>query len=199
MIRNLKALSLALGAMVVMSAALSSAAQATTFTASAGSGSLTGTQTTEQVFTFDAGTARCTTLNQASSFSSASFNEVDFIPAYSGCKAFGFLSATVSTGKCNYEYTGAGQVGGQTIFDIACSSGEITINTVGCVVHIPAQTNLSHVKFSNGAGDLNATMTITGIKYNQTAGCPNGSGVKTNGTLTGESTIKASSGTIQVD
>ena len=178
---------------------LPASAQATTFTTSAASGTLTGNQTTEQVFTFDAGTTRCTTFNQATSFSSNSFNTVDFIPAYSGCKAFGFISATVSTGKCTYEYTGAGQTGGKTLFDIVCSSGEITITTPTCVVHIPAQTGLGHVGFSNGAGDINEEFTVTGLKYEQTAGCPNGAGVKTNGTMTGGSTIKASTGTIQVD
>jgi hypothetical protein len=195
--RNLRALGLGLAAVFAMTAVMASAAQATTFTTSAASGTLTGAQTTDQVFTFDAGTARCKGFSQATSFSKTSFTSFDVIPAYSGCSAFGFTSATVSTGKCTYEYKGTTE--GKATVDIVCSSGEITVSTTGCVVHIPAQTGLSHVKFTNGAGDVDQNMTITGIKYTQTAGCAGGAVTKTNGTLTGESTIKATSGTFQVD
>jgi hypothetical protein len=199
MTRNLKVLSLAVVAALAMTAVMASAAQATKFTTSASSGTLTATQTSEQVFTTDAGTVRCSTSNQEGAFSSTSFESLEVSASYSGCKAFGFLSATVAMGNCKYKFTGAGQTGGKALADVVCSSGEITVNTFGCVVHVPAQSNLSSVTFTNGAGDVNASANLTGIHYTQTEGCPNGSGTKTNGTLTGGATVKASSGTVQVD
>jgi hypothetical protein len=199
MIRNLKVLGLAVVAALALTAVIASAAQATAkFTVGASSGTIKSTQTTEQVFTTSAGTVRCTTANQEGSYTAASFTSLEVSATYSGCKAFGFLSATVAMNGCKYNF--ASQANETTLanVDIVCPAGkDITVTTTGCVVHVEPQTGLQHVTFQNGGGspadDVNATATITGVKYTATSGCPGGDeGTTTaNGSLTGGATVKA--------
>jgi hypothetical protein len=177
---------------------VSGADATTTFTTSVSPGILKATQTTEQVITTDAGTIRCSTANQEGNFSSTAFSELEMSAAYSGCKAFGFLSATVSMGGCKYRYVGS-LSGRKATWSIVCSTGDITVTTFGCVIHFKAQAGLEHVVFSNGAGIVHASFLIAGLRYSQTEGCPNGSGEKTNGTLNGGADFAPSSGTVQVD
>jgi hypothetical protein len=200
MTRKLKVLGLALVAVLAMTAVLASAAQATTtFTASESSGTVKATQTTEQVFTTEAGTVKCKTATQEGSFSSKSFTSLEVAPAYKECSAFGFLSATVTPGTCKYKFTGQAS-GTLATVDIVCPSGDITVTTFGCVIHVEPQTGLNHVLFSNKAGDVEATATISKVKYTATSGCPNGAnGTTSDGTLTGGATVSASKGTLQVD
>src|SRR6059036_2059114 len=107
MIRNIKLLALtALAALAVTAVAASAAQATTTFTAGSTSGTITGTQTTKQVFTTNAGKVECTTAHQEGKFTAASFTTLTVTPTYSGCTAFGFIGATVTMNGCTYTYTG---------------------------------------------------------------------------------------------
>jgi hypothetical protein len=181
-------------AALALTAVMASAAQATTtFTAGSSSGKIQVTQTTEQVFTTNAGTVRCTGSTQTGTFTAASFTSLTVTPSYSGCKAFGFLSATVDVAGCSYTFTGNAS-GSTASLHINCTAGnEIRVTTTGCVVHVPSQGNRSDVRFTNGGGtpdDVNAEATLSGITYTATSGCLN-AGFAANGTLTGGATVNA--------
>jgi hypothetical protein len=196
MTRNIKVLGLAIVAALALTAVMASAAQATTtFTAGSSSGKIEAVQTTEQVFTTTSGTVRCTGATQVGSFTTASFTSLTVTPSYSGCKAFGFLSATVDTEGCTYTFTGNAS-GSTANVDINCPAGkEIHVTTSGCVLHVPAQTNVGHVGFksntSQNPDDVDAEATLTGIKYTATSGCLNPATNEPTGTLSGGATIKA--------
>jgi hypothetical protein len=125
-------------------------------------------------------------------------------PIYSGCKAYGFLSATVDVNGCTYRFIG--QASGELAnVNVECPAGnEITVTTTGCVMHVEPQTGIAHLKFTNTTinkpDDIDATATLSGIKYTATSGCPGeGTGVtQTNGTLSGGATVKAISAGKQV-
>jgi hypothetical protein len=78
--------------------------------------------------------------------------------------------------------------------DIICPAGkEITVTTAACVVHIPPQTFIEHVLWSNQGGGgpllhITETITETGITYTETAGC-SFPGKHTDGAVKGTETI----------
>ncbi len=99
-------------------------------------------------------------------------------PEYSGCSFLG-LEGTVKTNGCTYVlHLVEGSSPPTAVMDISCPVGkQITLEAGSCVVHIPAQTGLSHVVFENleiegGPGHMQASVTVTGIEYILTAGCP---------------------------
>src|SRR5437868_7016392 len=99
-------------------------------------------------------------------------------PEYEGCTFLG-LETAVETNGCYYVlHLVEGSSPPTATMDIVCpKEKEITFKASGCVVHIPPQTGLSHVVFENlviegGPGHIQAAVTVTGIKYTLTAGCP---------------------------
>jgi hypothetical protein len=195
MTRKFKSLGVASLAVFAVMAVGMSAAQAapTDLTFGTASGTVHAGQTTEQVFTTNAGTVRCSTSTQTGSWSgNATVSTLEVTPSYSGCKAFGFLSATVDVNGCKYHFAGGENTTGLvSIKNCTNAAKDMTVTTFGCVVHVPEQGPLSHVLYTNGAGDVDVNAQLTGIKYTATEGCPNGSGTFTNGTLTGGATLTA--------
>lgn len=99
-------------------------------------------------------------------------------PEYSGCSFLG-LEGTVKTNGCTYVLHLVEESSPPTaLMDISCpKEKQITLEAGSCVVHIPAQTGLSHIVFENleiegGPGHMQASVTVTGIEYTLTAGCP---------------------------
>jgi hypothetical protein len=195
MTRKFKSLGVACMAVFAVTAVGMSAAQAapTDLTFGAESGIVHAAQTTEQVLTTNVGAVRCTTSTQTGPWSGgATISTLEVTPTYAGCKAFGFLSSTVDVNGCRYQYAGGENTTGQvSIRNCTNAAKDITITTFGCVMHVPEQGPLSHLLYTNGAGDVNVNIQLTGIKYTATEGCPNGAGTFTNGTLTGGATLTA--------
>ena len=150
----------------------------------------------DNVFTTSAGTVECGTSSFEGTNATKTSTTATLAPTYSNCKAFGFVSATVEPHGCTYTFhLVEGSSPPTATVDVNCTgTNEITISSTGCVTHVPPQTGLKHVVFSNeGSGatrDLKANITIEGIKYTTTSGCPGGAGTKTNGKYTGTVTVK---------
>jgi hypothetical protein len=190
MIRNLKALGLALVAVLAITAVSASAAQAAhRFTSESSVTFLKGEQKTENVFTTNGGTVRCTTARfESGELKGTELSSVTVHPTYSGCTAFGFIGATVNTEGCNYiiDAAGEGEMGTSTI---ECEAGHEIVVTAGtCTVKVPAQTpGTPTVDFTNeGSGataSILVTATVEKIKYTSSGGICGASGE--NGTYTG--------------
>jgi len=208
MIRNIKALGLAVVAMLAMSALVASAAQAepiTTQKLTAGAGvsypvTLTGgAGVGVEKFTTEAGTVECASSYHATL--AAASTTLTATPTYTSCKAFGFLSATVVNDGCAYLFhltTKTGADSYQAHADVVdCEAGEgkgFTITASTCKATVAAQTELTTVDIVNmtntptSVNDITLQPTVTGIKYTVTQdgfACPfNGTGAKTGGTYT---------------
>jgi len=137
MIRNLKALGLALMAMLVMAAVAASAASADDFTSESSPVTLTGKQTGGgDVFTSTAGTVKCKEKKYTATGVATPTTAVTVTPSYPAktvggelnCTAFGF-PAEVHTNGCTFRFTvGATTTGG---LEIICPEGkEITATAV---------------------------------------------------------------------
>jgi hypothetical protein len=211
MIRNFKALGLAVVAVLAMSAVVASAAQAeaTTaqFTAATYPTTFEGTNTAgSEVFTTEGGKVECASKFTGSMSAASQTSEAH--PTYTGCKAFGFLTATVNTEECNYLFhvttkTGEGKY--QAHADVVCPAGQsIKVSASTCKIEIKGQTGLTTVNFENSSGDLKVLANVGGIAYTVTQdgiGCPfNGTGAKTGGTyVTNESSPLTLVGSSAID
>jgi hypothetical protein len=207
---NLKALGLALVAMLAMSAVVASAASAQAtptqkFTAMDGTypEAFHGTNVAgQETFTTEAGTLEC-----ASTFSGSIAEPTQAItvtPVYAGCKWFGFLNATIAIEGCNYKFklttTLTSPHRYQAHVDVVCPAGKSIKITAGtCVVTIGEQLNLTTVDLENRA-DTKAVLvrpTVGGINYTVVTdgfGCPYaGTGAKTGATYTLHSATSVSS------
>jgi hypothetical protein len=144
-------------------------------------------------FTTEAGSSECVytahgTLNEPS-------QTLLLKPTTTECKAFGFLSATVTTEGCSYLYhvtTKTAVDKYQAHVDLTCPAGQsIKITSGTCKVEIKPQTGLTTVDFENmtaSPSDLTMTDTVSGVAYTVTQdgfGCSfAGTGNKTGATFT---------------
>jgi hypothetical protein len=205
--RKLKVFGLALVAALSLSAVAAGAASAT-YDSEVEHVTLKGEQVGVNVLTTDTGTEKCEvakfegtqlgTQLAANSFTAA---EIVLHPTYSKCKAFG-LNATVSTTGCDFRFATAttteGTYNAHAKFHIDCTAGNQIVKNGGlgtCILKIKAQTAEGVVDFENkeagSSRDLLLNWTITGIHYVSSGACEAGGEVtKTNGTLSGEVTIK---------
>jgi hypothetical protein len=172
MSRKLKMLGLAFVAVLALAALLSSAASAANYTAS--SYPTTGTAESalgNDVLTTEAGKVECKSHFEGT-LSSAS-SSLTVVPKYTGCKAFGFLEATVTMNSCDYPFTeptGSSDSYSANL-DISCPFGKVIEVTAGtCKMTIGAQTGLSSVAITNntGAGDVTVKANVTEIHYTVT-------------------------------
>jgi len=203
MIRKLKASGLTLLALFAISAVAATAAQADpVFKASNSSGGLSGNGSASESFTTEAGSVVCEESSFTGTYASAEAATQRMHPTYGKCKAFGFVSATVATGKCDYVFdpyqkVSAGNYKAKVAVD--CAEGAITITASTCtakVEDVPGNQELSYVALENSGGDVKADPETTGITYNVTNDgflCPfNGTGVKTDGKYTSTGTVAIS-------
>jgi hypothetical protein len=208
MTHQLRKLGLALMAVVALGAVAASSASATEFTSADGTYpvSFHGEQsaTAPLVFLMDKQgfTTECESATFAGGLTEKSSTILTSTVIYAECISAGSpgLEATIAMNGCNYQFHLPAS-GGQATADIVCPAGkEITIS-VGfgaCVTHIPPQTGLSHVTFSNDtATSLHAEMTLTGMKATLTDVsaflCPfNGTTSVSDGEYKGTLTLKLS-------
>lgn len=164
--------------------------------------SLSASQTTEPVLSIEAGlNMKCKKASYTGTQSEAS-SEVTLAPSFSECTAFG-LAATVTTTGCKFILHAAlesesepGKFPGSSM-DVSCEAGKALIVSAGtCEVQIGAQNGLGSVTLVNNASspaDVTTEMAIEKAVYNKTkdgALCPlNGTGVKEDGKLTGNSLL----------
>ena len=192
---NLKTLGIVALAVLALSLIGASAASALNYTAS--SYPTTGkadSQVGNDVLTTEAGALECKkhfqgTLNGPSS-------TLTITPIITGCKAFGFLNATVTMNGCDYLFTEPTGTAPSfsAIVDVVCPVGKVIEISAGtCKVTIGPQGPLSSVAISNTGTDVSVKATITGIAYTVVAdgfGCTySGTGAKTGAKYTQESSV----------
>lgn len=187
---KLKILSLVLGAMLAMGATGASAAE---FHAAATPVEFTGTQTTNHVFKFKAGTVTCKKAAFAGTLAVTTATSLKLSPSYAEC-TFNGVNATVDVNGCTYAYTASSATSGQIA--INCPEGKTLVFTgPSCTVTVAAQGPLNKMKYeTTGTSpnrDFDIIHEVTEIKYTQSgAGCLGGSGTFTDGTYTGAATVK---------
>ncbi|HWL49356.1 MAG TPA: hypothetical protein VNT92_05720 [Acidimicrobiia bacterium] len=191
MIRNLKALGLAVVAVFAMSALTASAAMAgtTSFHSNADHTTITGEQEGTNTFSVNAGTIHCSTATFSGTSSATTTQEITIAPSYSGCKITAItletVEATVDMNGCHYLLTSSGQV------HVTCPSAPIRVTSPICTVTVHPQT-VNSVDYTNtGSGTTTATTvesTASSIKYTQSAICPGGGGEASNGVYAGSVT-----------
>ena len=202
MTRNLKALGLALVAALAMSAVAASGASATPFHFGSDHSDhviLAGTQHAgEDVFTTDAGTVRCNTATYSGTINEAdtATNEVSVTPAYSNCKAFGFINVPIHVNGCQYKFTAITKEGSnyEGKVDIVCPGNPISITAPGCEVTVGSQNALGSITYTNvGSGttrEVTVDVNISGIHYYQhDTGITCTTGTKTNGLYVGSGLV----------
>lgn len=150
MIRNIKALSLALVAVFAMSAVAAAGASAAEFTAETSPVSVTAEQTAgaQHVFSVDGTEVKCTTAKFATAGTvEAPATSITVHPTYAGCTAFGFLEASVKTTGCDYKLFAAGGI------NVVCEgSNQIVISAASCEAKVPAQEIASGLSYVNEGG-----------------------------------------------
>jgi hypothetical protein len=192
MTRNLKALGLALFAVLAMSALSASAASAGEFHSEVAHTTLTGSQIGEDVFNVTAGTVKCKEATYSGTQSSATTTTVTVKPAYSECTAFTFVGATIDVGTCEYEFSGDNT----KVNIVNCGSTPITVTAFNCWVTVGNQNGLESVAYTNeGAGtsrDVKVAVNISNVTYTQHSksfpGCSNST--MNNGSYIGEATVR---------
>ncbi|HEX7279990.1 MAG TPA: trypsin-like serine protease [Solirubrobacterales bacterium] len=171
------------------------------FITEASPATLKGSQVGSNVFTVNAGTIKCTTINYSGTLEEQS-ETIELTPSYSGCTAFGFISAPIDVNGCKFKFAAtskseADSFGGTV--DVVCPEGSaITATAFNCHVKFGSQTGLSGVTYTDTTAaspkaDVDVSVNLSGIKYTQESksfpGCS--SGTFTNGTYAGSSTLWA--------
>lgn len=175
----------------------SSAASAANYTAA--SYPTTGTGQSPRgngTVTTEAGTIECETHFEATL--TAASSQLTTKVKVTGCRAFGFLEATVNMGSCDYVFNapvGSGDSYSATT-NVTCTSSQLITVTAGtCELTIGPQGPLSKVDLTNdtAAEDVRVQLTVAGIAYTVTKDgflCPfNGTGAKTGATSTYASSV----------
>jgi hypothetical protein len=214
MIRNYKALGLALMAMCAFGAVAVEGASASPLTvhgiAAGQKAYFTGENDTENhVFSTPNGTVKCTTthfLGSGKVEPVTQVHEVSIEPIYEGCTAFGFATAHVKVNGCTYTFTTptsvkTGEVTwGPSQIHILCPAGksiEITPTSFGisaCTQFVGEQTPTGGHIVGTNAGTATAmhvtlAVTLKEIHYTGTGGlCGNGETHK-DATYNGNSTV----------
>lgn len=131
---------------------------------------------------------------------------MNVLPSYSECTGFGF-AATVTAGGCELTYRPTEESGENSLkgkADIACpKEGHVTILAAlgTCEIQIGGQSERTSATYTDSVSSEPATVTaelkLTGVQVTVTkdgAFCPlSGTGVRTNGTITGNALLKGSS------
>ena len=202
MIRNLKVLGLAPVAVLAMSAMVASAASASAFTATKGA-TITAKDTGKIKFTVTGQEVTCEEATFTGTAPEASFTSITVSAVYNSCKT-AITNATVTgfgAGECDFVLYANGTA------DLACAAGkDVTVDAATCVVHIPGQTGLGTLTYTNNGGTVNIHINVTKITGTHTDGflCPFGSsGHNAEGVLESPAaeplTATASAGTLTWD
>lgn len=152
-------------------------------------------------FVTTAGTIKCKKISHQGTLKEKS-TAISITSAYEECVAFGF-PVTFDTNGCEYLFRVTGGTSTSGTVDLVCPQGkEVTVTatsgaTLKCNVHVPPQSNLEKVTYSNigalgSTEEVTVTANLTGLKYTHTAGIGLGaclSGSATNGSLVAKATM----------
>jgi len=204
MTRNLKALGLALIAVLAMSALVASAASAHTpakFTVGKEKSEIVGEETVKNNFKVTGVETTCEEVNFTGTTPAGTVEaETQTItPSYKKCTAesiFGTIEVTVTgfaAGECDYR------LNANETADLECAAGkEVTVDAATCTIHVPPQKGLGKITFTTGLTegrhDLTVHVELTKVKTNHTDGfgCPLPSGGESvEATLSGTTTVSA--------
>jgi hypothetical protein len=191
MIRHLRTLALAMGAVFLLGALGASSASATTniwFEGESGIQTVTGTQEADtwDLFTITNGvgqTKRTTTcrdahlLNETATVDETE-SELNLTPVYGNCTS-SEVPTTVSMNGCDYRFHTPRTSGGvrTASAEIVCPPGNeivVTVSLFGthkCIITVPPQTPGGHITLTNITGnhgttrEVTAKTTLTGIHY----------------------------------
>lgn len=195
--RRLTTIGLAVAAIAITSVAFANAAVAAPlFHSESAPVTFKGTSPNNE-FVTNAGSVACETSSFSGSNSTTSSSTATLTPVYSGCTAFGVVGAKISMNGCAYLFhLVEGSSPPTAKVDVECPSGkEVTIEASICTVHVPPQSGLSHVVFTNKGSkktrDIEASVTVGGITYTATSGCLN-AGTASNGIYSGTVTVQGS-------
>jgi hypothetical protein len=176
-------------ALAISAVAASAAQAAPQFHVQEPTATITGSRATgESFFSTSVGKLKCTKSSFTGFQEPTTSTTMTLTPEYENCTFLG-LETTIKMNGCYYVFhlvQGEGSNPPTALMDIVCpKEKEITFEAGGCVVHIEPQTGLSHVVFDNqfpegSPSDMLATITVTGMKYTLTTGCP---GINKNVTL----------------
>jgi hypothetical protein len=191
MIRNAKMLGLAIVAALALTAVMASVASATNFTAASYPVKITGSQSSNHVFTVTGGTVSCTTATFSGELTGAS-ESMTVIPFYDGCTAFGFINSSVTgfgSAKCDYKFFTSGAT------NLECAAGDVQIDAGTCTVTMQAGNNqgLKTNTYTNTPTDkVTVDTQVTGIHTTVTSGfgCPISGGTHTNASYTGTTVVE---------
>jgi hypothetical protein len=185
MIRNLKALGLALVAVFALSAVGAGAASAAEFHSTSASTKISASQTTTHKFTSTAGEVTCEKATFAGTQATATASSVEVTPTYTGCHIIifgGTISATINHNECKYKLYSNGEA------DVICPAGKsITVSGAGCTISVGSQKGLKSVEYKNNGSHIDITANLSGISYSH-SGFTCGSGSGTTGTYKGTTT-----------
>jgi len=179
MSRNLKALGLALVAVLAMSALTAAGASAEAFQFKAEktpTTTLSGKQHgAADVFTTDTGSVSCNEAKYAGTVTGTEVTEVTVTPTYSECTAFGLFNVPIDTNGCQYKFTVLTKVGAnyEGKVDVVCPAGQvIKVTAPLCTVTVGAQNNVpGTITYTNvGAGatrEITVDVNLTGLTYEE--------------------------------
>ncbi len=183
---RIKTVSLALAtALLAVGVSVASAAE---FHVSSTPATVSGVQTTGNVFTTDAGTVTCKTAAYSGTMSVLTSSRLGMAPSYNECTAFGFINVPIHENGCTYEFWANGTS------EVICPAGKaMEITAPFCTVTIGTQhivgSNTMHPNLSKT--DIIVTFNWVGVDYNE---CGTS---KTNGSFTGGATVtKSGTGSI---
>ncbi len=175
MIRNFKALGLALIAVFALSAVAASAASASgeLFHSSAKPTSIVAKSESNQVFVATA-TITCTGGEFTGTASESTQSSLTVHPVYTGCESsLGGNPSTVTTEGCNYIFQSEVPAGGHAKIEIECEAGKfITIDNSLCTIKIGSQTVGQGVTYTsiNSKKEVTVNATATKIKIAEKTG-----------------------------
>jgi hypothetical protein len=203
MIRNIKALGLAVVAVLAMSAVVASAAQAANqIQASEYPATVTGTQTGENVLSNGVRSVSCAKANLVGELAAAS-STLTIAPEYSECTGNANTTATVNTAGCTYTLhseevtttTGNGKVtitcAGEGIIIDIWATGKSHSEAKLCRLVVPSQGPKAigeyHVREEGGVKYLEMTLKSETLTVKRTEGTALNCGAaeKTNATYNG--------------
>lgn len=172
----------------ILSVAGGTSASAAEFHSAVHPQTLSGSQTTVEVFTTDSGTITCKKATLSGTTSAKTSTTVTLTPSWGECTAFGFINIPIHVNGCAYVYHSTGTI------DLECPLGKkIEWTAPFCTTTYGAQHIAEGMTFHSNAGKTDVIMTVNIIKaidYNECGSA------KANGSTTGTYTITAGSGSV---
>jgi hypothetical protein len=172
MVKNLKALGLALMALAAIGALMASSAAAAEFHSESEKTTIVSKAEGHHVFDAASNSITCTEANFDATTTKKTTSEITFTGTYGGCTFFG-VGVTVEMNNCDYIFHADGTV---DIGGTGCTfiTFRASIFGIPCDVKVTPQTGLKSVAYTNiGSGsttEVTLSAAVNGIVYHQEGG-----------------------------